>query len=98
MLIKRDTLLNKYLSMLDKVIKWKDSSGVIHSTTYRKVINAIPVKYITFVDSVLVDDDGIWVYLKEQYDFDDCGCNGGTCHADTIKEVKELFKCGVIPR
>lgn len=98
MLIKRDILLNKYKAILDKVIKWEDSDGVIHSSTYRKVINAIPVKYIIFVDSVLLDVDGIWIYLKEEYNFNDGGMCGGTCHADTIKEVKELFKCGVIPR
>lgn len=51
-----------------------------------------------FVDSVLIDNDGIWIYLKEQYDFDDCGCCGGTCHVDTLKQVKEQFSYGVIPR
>ena len=94
----RNILLNKYAAILDKVITWEDSDGVTHSTTYRKVINAIPLKYIIFVDSILIDGDGIWVYLKEQYDFDDCGCCGGTCHVDTIKQVKEQFAYGIIIR
>lgn len=94
----RNILLSKYQAMLDKVITWEDSDSVTHSTTYRKVINAIPLKYIIFVDSVLIDDDGIWVYLKEEYDFDDCGCCGGTCHVDTLKQVKEQFAYGIIIR
>lgn len=98
MKIKRDTLLNKYLPMLDKVIKWEELSGAVHSSTYRKVINAIPAKYIIFVDSILLDVDGIWIYLKEEYEFDDGRMCGGTCHADTLKEVKEQFKYGVIVR
>ena len=98
MKINRNDLLTKYQAMLDKVITWEDSDGVTHSTTYRKVINAIPLKYIIFVDSVLIDEDGIWIYLKEQYDFDDCGCCGGTCHVDTLKQVKEQFAYGIITR
>lgn len=98
MLIKRNILLNKYKAILDKKIEWEDSDGVEHSTTYRKVINAIPQKYIIFVDSVLIDEDGIWIYLKEEYDFDDCGCCGGTCHVDTLKQVKEQFAYGIIIR
>ena len=94
----RNILLSKYQAMLDKIITWEDSDGVTHSTTYRKVINAIPLKYIIFVDSVLIDEDGIWIYLKEQYDFDDCGCCGGTCHVDTLKQVKEQFAYGIITR
>ena len=94
----RNILLSKYQAMLDKKIEWEDSDGVTHSTTYRKVINSIPLKYIIFVDSVLIDGDGIWVYLKEQYDFDDCGCCGGTCHVDTLKQIKEQFSYGVIAR
>lgn len=98
MKVNRNNLLTKYQAMLDKVITWEDSDGITHSTTYRKVINAIPLKYIIFVDSVLIDGDGIWVYLKEQYDFDDCGCCGGTCHVDTLKQVKEQFQYGIIVR
>ena len=98
MKINRNDLLSKYQAMIDKVITWEDSDGVIHSTTYRKVINSIPLKYIIFVDSILIDNDGIWIYLKEEYDFDDCGCCGGTCHVDTLKQVKEQFNYGIIVR
>ena len=98
MKINRNDLLTKYQAKLDKVITWEDSDGVTHSTTYRKVINAIPLKYIIFVDSVEIDSDGIWIYLKEEYDFDDCGCCGGTCHVDTLKQIKEQFSYGVIIR
>ena len=91
-------LLQKYVSILDNKITWEDSDGRNHSTTYRKVINAIPNKAIEYVDSILIDDCGIWIYLKEEYDFDDCGCYGGTCHVDTLKQIKEQFNYGVIVR
>lgn len=91
-------LLVKYANIRDQKIQWEDLDGKRHAATIRQVINAIPMKYMRFVDEILIDNDGIWVFLKCQYDFNDCGCNGGTCHENTLKAVKELFNCGIIER
>ena len=91
-------LLAKYANICDRKVQWEDSDGKRHAATIRQVINAIPLKYMIYTDKILIDDEGIWVFLKEQYDFDDCGCNGGTCHVDTLKQVKEQFNYGIIER
>ena len=82
---------------LDKPQTFNDGERQ-HTVTYKQIINAIPLKYIFYVDSIKVDSDGIWIWLKEQYDFDDCGCCGGTCHVDTLKQIKEQFSYGIIIR
>lgn len=90
----KEELLQRHLPNLDKRIEWDDSERM-RSTTYRKVINVIPDKFMEYVDDVHIDGDGIWVWLRQEYDFNDCS-GAGTCHADTLKEIKETFRNGIV--
>lgn len=90
----KEKLLQRHLPNLDKRIEWDDSERM-RSTTYRKVINAIPDEFMEYVDDVHIDGDGIWVWLRQEYDFNDCS-GAGTCHADTLKEIKDVFRNGIV--
>ena len=60
-----------------------------NSTSYK-----VPAKYAPYIDEVLKDPDGIWVYLKDGIISDVLGCE--TIHEDTWKEVLRVLRTSLV--
>lgn len=50
----------------------------------------VPTKYQPYIDLVMKDSDGIWLYLKDGYISSTTDC--GTIHEDTWKEVLHMLR------
>ena len=54
----------------------------------------VPLKYQPFIDIVMKDPDGIWVYLKDGVISDVLEC--GTIHEDTWKVVLHVLRTSLV--